>query len=437
MEIPVDSETGHLYYFKEREGQDPDLRGYLEAVPNPGFVFSHWEINGENVLDEVHYPGRDGGMVFEEDTTIVAVFEPDPRYLENMIELTLTAQKDGKVQVGSDEAEAFSLMIYRPKPTFPFITTRNPEESGYSFKQWTSSLGGDPVTEQQLTGITLPESGSVTFTAEYIWTGPGEEPSEDPGTGGEGSDPGGSGSGNNGGNSGGDNGPDEDIDGSKGSDQDPSKKGSGSDPESAEVQQAKMDAMFLEAAGDEAPAGSEFGRLQLRATQAKKTSIKLKWNAVNGATEYVIYGAKCKEKNLRVGVAGSTSFTVNGLKKGTYYKFMVAASSGSGAKKRVLAFSKMIHEATAGGRVGNPKRVTTAGSALKLKAGRSKKIKAQLIKPAGKKVRTHRKICYESSDEKVAVVNRNGKVKAVGKGKCVVYVYAQNGLFRKVRVTVV
>ena len=43
---------------------------------------------------------------------------------------------------------------------------------------------------------------------------------------------------------------------------------------------------------------------------------------------------------------------------------------------------------------------------------------------------------YASSNKKVATVSSKGKITAVGKGSCVVYVYARNGYAKKVKVTV-
>ena len=48
----------------------------------------------------------------------------------------------------------------------------------------------------------------------------------------------------------------------------------------------------------------------------------------------------------------------------------------------------------------------------------------------------HRKICYSSSNPDIATVDKNGLIKAKRKGKCSVYAYAQNGLFKKVKVSV-
>ena len=43
---------------------------------------------------------------------------------------------------------------------------------------------------------------------------------------------------------------------------------------------------------------------------------------------------------------------------------------------------------------------------------------------------------FRTSDAKVAKVNANGKVTAKGKGQCVVWVQAVNGLWKKVTVIV-
>jgi len=52
------------------------------------------------------------------------------------------------------------------------------------------------------------------------------------------------------------------------------------------------------------------------------------------------------------------------------------------------------------------------------------------------KMKTHRKVAYESSNPSVATVNKKGVVKAKAKGTCVVYAYAQNGVAKAVKVVV-
>ena len=43
---------------------------------------------------------------------------------------------------------------------------------------------------------------------------------------------------------------------------------------------------------------------------------------------------------------------------------------------------------------------------------------------------------YASTDKKVATVSSKGKIKAVRKGSCTIYVYARNGYAKKVKVKV-
>lgn len=90
---------------------------------------------------------------------------------------------------------------------------------------------------------------------------------------------------------------------------------------------------------------------------------------------------------------------------------------------------------TLGGKYGVAKAVKLNKSKVKIKKGKTFKIKASEIKK-DKKIKRHRAICYESSNTKIATVNSKGKIKAKKKGKCTIYVYAQNGVYKTVKVTV-
>ena len=71
------------------------------------------------------------------------------------------------------------------------------------------------------------------------------------------------------------------------------------------------------------------------------------------------------------------------------------------------------------------------------KKGKTIKLKAKAKAESRKlKVKKHRASKYETSNPKVAKVNGKGAVKGVGKGTCFVYAYAQNGAFKRVKVTV-
>ncbi|RHO19798.1 hypothetical protein DW955_04040 [Ruminococcus sp. AM45-9BH] len=53
-----------------------------------------------------------------------------------------------------------------------------------------------------------------------------------------------------------------------------------------------------------------------------------------------------------------------------------------------------------------------------------------------KKIKHHRNLCYESSNTKVVTVTSDGVIKAMRKGNCKIWVYAQNGVYKVVTVTV-
>ena len=43
---------------------------------------------------------------------------------------------------------------------------------------------------------------------------------------------------------------------------------------------------------------------------------------------------------------------------------------------------------------------------------------------------------YASSDKSIAAVDKNGKIKGIVKGTCIIYVYARNGYAKTVQVKV-
>ena len=97
---------------------------------------------------------------------------------------------------------------------------------------------------------------------------------------------------------------------------------------------------------------------------------------------------------------------------------MVVAYKLFNGHKVTIAAAPTIHSVTKGGKRGMAKAVS--------------------IKKLGnkKKIMKHRKLAYESSNVKVAKVTGSGKIKAVKKGKCKIWVYAQNGVYKEIKVTV-
>ena len=52
------------------------------------------------------------------------------------------------------------------------------------------------------------------------------------------------------------------------------------------------------------------------------------------------------------------------------------------------------------------------------------------------KVVKHRALKYETSNAKIATVSSKGVIKGKAKGTCYIYAYAQNGVYKKIKVLV-
>ena len=183
-----------------------------------------------------------------------------------------------------------------------------------------------------------------------------------------------------------------------------------------------------------------FNKMELHATKAAEKFIKLKWTKVSGAAGYVVYGALQGEqfKRLTPSPLTNATYKATGLSKNKYYKFMVVAISGNAGAEKINAVSTTVIAATSGGKFRNTASVRLNRGNSKLKVNKKLKLKGTAVSnsSAGKKYKIFRKMMYESTDPAVATVTATGRIKAVGKGTCYVYAYAQDGTFKRIRVRV-
>lgn len=88
----------------------------------------------------------------------------------------------------------------------------------------------------------------------------------------------------------------------------------------------------------------------------------------------------------------------------------------------------------------NVKAIKVKKRSYSLKKGKKARIKAStvLVSPVKKQLtNAHaKKFRYASTNKKVATVSAKGKIRAVGKGSCIIYVYARNGYAKKIKVRV-
>ena len=177
-----------------------------------------------------------------------------------------------------------------------------------------------------------------------------------------------------------------------------------------------------------------------------KKALVITWMKIKGAEGYDIFFNKSTKKNCKKikTIKGNKKFSwkKKGLKTGKAYKSYVRAWVKEGGKKRYISKSPELHAYTGNGtkKYTNVKAVKVAKRAVTLRKGRTFKIKAKLFKVNKKKkfmTKDHApKLRYLSMNKKVATVTKGGKIKAVKKGTCYVYVYAHNGANKKVKVTV-
>lgn len=181
----------------------------------------------------------------------------------------------------------------------------------------------------------------------------------------------------------------------------------------------------------------------------KGSTLGVTWGKVAGADGYRIYAAYCgsrmPEKPIKV--TKNTKYTIkklNGKKlnlKKNYKVYVVAYKKVDGVDK-VLGRTVTAHVVGRKNvKFSNPKKLTiTSKTKVSLKTGKTTKVKAKvtLVSPKRKSLSDgHAPLLrFASSNKKVATVDKTGKVKGIGKGTCVIYVYAKNGYTKKVKITV-
>ena len=207
---------------------------------------------------------------------------------------------------------------------------------------------------------------------------------------------------------------------------------------------------------DADPKGTKIAPLLLHSKSQGKNSIKLAWKKVSGAKTYVVYGNACGKKYPMKKLATRTTNSFNvkkiakKLKAKTYHKFIVVALDKD---NKVVTTSAIIHVATKGNlkKAANPAKVVVKakvnakGKAIKklkalkktvVKKGKKVALKASVTKAKKTKVVKRAAIRFMSSNTKIATVSKKGVVKGIKKGKATIYAYAQNGVYKSVKITV-
>ena len=212
---------------------------------------------------------------------------------------------------------------------------------------------------------------------------------------------------------------------------------------------------------EEDPEGATFGKLRLRIAKRSKKNMLLKWKRLKEADGYILYGNHCNTKDKKYKLEEITQpsksdsnfvakkVAAGKLTKGTYYKFLIYAYKEFDGQKVPIAASVCVHGTTKG----NKKNTVARAIKVFRKKYGSKRPVSDTIKfskndtwkllfeevpeESSKTIRHHRKVFIESDNPEIFTASRKtGVIRAVKSGTATLYVYAQNGVYKKIKVVV-
>lgn len=192
--------------------------------------------------------------------------------------------------------------------------------------------------------------------------------------------------------------------------------------------------------------GNDIASLKLPLLMTKgiggKNKISLSWTKDTKATGYEVYWSYCNGKQnfklLKETEAKNRKVTHTKLKNAKAYKYFVVSYKIVDGQKVYLRKSAQIHVAMNKQKKTNAKKITVKKAAYTLNVKKTAKIKAATVREnKNKKVLTHAKeFRYFTSDAKIATVSNKGVITAKKKGNCKVYVMANNGVYKTIKVQV-
>lgn len=189
-------------------------------------------------------------------------------------------------------------------------------------------------------------------------------------------------------------------------------------------------------------------------TEGFNTSVKIKqklgkliisWDKVAGVSKVEVYAAYCG-KNFSSKPTKTTAgnkVTIKKLKGKELdftrnFKLRLIAYDSNGKKIGKIPNPHFVGKDNE--KYTNAKSIKLSKTQITISAGQSEKIKASIKREdKNKKLLPKKhvdKFRYRSTNSNVAKVDSNGNITGVSAGTCEVYVYAQNGLAKKVAVTV-
>ncbi|WP_026495693.1 Ig-like domain-containing protein [Butyrivibrio sp. WCD3002] len=177
----------------------------------------------------------------------------------------------------------------------------------------------------------------------------------------------------------------------------------------------------------------------------KKGKINLSWDKTEGISKYEVYityyGKKFTKKPAKVVNSNSVTIKKINSKKIDFTKNIKLYIKGYDSNNNLVGETVTAFFAGKDStKYKNPKEVKLSTKSITLGKGNSAAIKASVKMEKGKRKalpeKYAAKLRYRSDNPNVATVDNKGTVTAINPGTCTVYVYAKNGLAKKVAVTV-
>ena len=177
-----------------------------------------------------------------------------------------------------------------------------------------------------------------------------------------------------------------------------------------------------------------------KGAQTTDGQIKISWIKADGADGYRIYASVCDgESNYKL-IKDTKDLTgaIKNLNNKKSYKFYVVAYKNVDGKKVRICKSMIYHVVLSDSKYTNVKAIKVAKTSYTLNVGDKQKLNAKSVKQEkNKKLLTHaQEFRYSSSDTTVATVSKTGEITAKQSGSCIIYVVANNGVMKKIKVDV-
>ena len=170
--------------------------------------------------------------------------------------------------------------------------------------------------------------------------------------------------------------------------------------------------------------------------------ISLTWTKLKKATGYECYWSYCDGRKFfrkfKATKNGKAEAVHKKLKNNRKYKYFVVAYQMVDGNKIYIAKSPQLHIAMKADKQTNVSKLMVNVTKVTLNKGKTfrTECRSTLENVKKKQVLHAKEYRYYTSDKKIAVVDKDGQIKATGNGKCTVTIIANNGVYREISVTV-